>query len=210
MFTPVKTKFCWISITMIVLISWWLTYSVWAGPNERRSLVAEGRRSFRGSYINRIFGYSVDIPNDFIGLGAVPPAPNHGITIWLDDNAGSHIEIDAEYNALDLTSAMQQGDIGLDGLKQLGASKIKIKREITTLCNLSALRQTLRYEDVAGTPGIEEAVFALLSMPKRSGESYRAGIAYEVTLWTTPESLENTEPLFLQVLRSFKCIPPTG
>jgi hypothetical protein len=205
-----KRKFWWISTAMIALISWWHTPSVWAGPDERRLPVVEGRRSYRGSYINPIFGYSVSIPDDLIGLGAVPPAPNHGIEITLDDSPGSHIEIDAEYNALDSTSPTQQADMALEGLKQLGASKIRIKREITTLCNLSALRQTLRYEEVAETPAVEEAVFALLSLPKRSGESYRAGIAYEVTLWTTAESREKAESVFLQVLRSFKCTAPKG
>lgn len=208
--TLVKTKFWWLFITIIALISWWHTASVWSGPDDPRLPVVEGRRSFRGSYVNPIFGYSINIPDDLIGLGAVPPAPNHGITITLDDSPGSHIEIDAEYNALDLTSATQQADMALEGLKQLGASKIGIKREMTSLCNLSALRQTLRYQDAAQTPAVEEAVFALLSLPKRSGESYRAGIAYEVTLWTTAESLKDAELVFLQVLRSFKCTAPKG
>jgi hypothetical protein len=158
--------------------------------------------AFRNSYANPIFGYSVAIPENLIGFGAMPPAPNHGISI---NTAAATIEVDAEYNALDFASAMQQAKMRIDDLKRWdGASKIKIERETTKLCNLPAVQQTVEYEDSVGARLVEESVFALLSR-KKYGD-----ITYEVTLRTIPPSLTEARPLFLKILWSFKCMSPTG
>jgi len=172
----------------------------WQGLND------EGLRAYRGSYINPIFGYSVAIPENLMGVGSRPPAPNHGITIDLDDGAGSQIGTNAEYNALDLTSATDEAEVQLEGLKNLeGASKMKVRRESTTLCNLPAIRQTIEYEDASGKPALDYGVFALLPPEKNDV----VGLVYSASLRTTPAAFEDSRPFFLRVLGSFKCMPRT-
>ena len=214
-----KMKGNWSFITILTVFSCVLTAnSAWTGPSDGRPSGAStitGRGptrncsdclTFRESYNNPIFGYSVIIPDNLVGVGAVPEAPDHGIRIDLDDDADSYVSVEAEYNALDFTTAKQIADLQVNGLKNFGgASKIKIKRESTMLCNLPAVRQTVEYEDsVSGTPGINYGVFTL-----RPREKY-GDIAYDVTLSTSPSGLNEAMPLFLQVLRSFKCTAPKG
>jgi len=201
----VKIRLSLATITVVTILSSLLAgYSVWVAADARQNTNSDARVAFRRTYTNPIFGYSVSIPDNLIGLGAVPQAPNHGITIALNDDADSYIFVDAEYNASDYTSPVQEADDNVAYRKELGAFKIKVKREITTLCNLAAIRQTLAYHDEAGSAGVDEAVFALLTREKYTG------ITYEVSLRTTPKNFENARPLYLRVLRSFKCMSPKG
>jgi hypothetical protein len=140
-----------------------------------------------------------------MGVGSRPPAPNHGISIDLDDGAGSQIATEAEYNALDSKSATDEAELYVSGLRDFRrASNMKVRRESTTLCNLPAIRQTVEYEDASGKPCLDDGVFALLPRKKY------VGITYAVMLTTTPTAFEDAQPFFLRVLRSFKCMPPTG
>ena len=41
--------------------------------------------AFEGTYSNDTYGYSVRIPAGMVGLGATPPAPQHGFGIDLDN-----------------------------------------------------------------------------------------------------------------------------
>jgi len=176
-----------------------------AGGGDWQGLNDEGRRAYRGSYVNPIFGYSVALPDNLMGVGSRPPAPNHGISIDLDDGAGSQIATEAEYNALDSKSATDEAELYVSGLRDFRrASNMKVRRESTTLCNLPAIRQTVEYEDASGKPCLDDGVFALLPRKKY------VGITYAVMLTTTPTAFEDAQPFFLRVLRSFKCMPPTG
>jgi hypothetical protein len=176
-----------------------------AGGSDWQGLNDEGRRAYRGSYVNPIFGYSVALPDNLMGVGSRPPAPNHGISIDLDDGAGSQIATDAEYNALDSKSATEVAELNVSGLRDFrGASKIKVRRESSTLCNLPAVRQTIEYEDASGKPCLDYGVFALIQR-KKYGD-----ITYAVMLTTTPAAFEDAQPFFLRVLRSFKCMPASG
>jgi hypothetical protein len=176
-----------------------------AGGSDWQGLNDEGRRAYRGSYVNPIFGYSVALPENLMGIGSRPPAPNHGIAIDLDDGAGSQIGTDAEYNALDYKSATDIAESNVSGLRDFaGASKMKVRRESTTLCNFPAVRQTIEYKDASGKPCLDYGVFALLPRKKYPD------IVYSVTLTTTPAAFEDAQPFFLRVLSSFKCMPATG
>lgn len=200
-----KPRLCWRLVSVVGLISCLFSMHV-SRAEQLQQIGSDGRLTYRSSYVNPIFGYSVTIPDDLIGIGVVPPAPNHGVTIVLDNKTDSRIELDAEYNALDFTSARQQAESRMNDLKEWnGATRIRTESEVaTTLCDLTAVRQTVEYNDESGTLRLQEAVFALFSRQRYSA------ITYEISLWTTPDRLERDRPLFFQVLRSFKCTPPTG
>jgi hypothetical protein len=202
MLSSLKTK-SWIGLVPIVpLLSCLLANSASAGLVDRKELDDTDPLTYRDSYSNPIFGYSVTIPGNLLGVGAVPIAPNHGISIALHDRVSS-IGVDAEYNALDLASATEAAQMEVDYWKPI-TSKTKLKRETTRLCNIRAVHQTYEFEDLSGVRSVAEGVFAILPRKKYPD------IVYEVTLWTVPSSLPEARLLFSQVLRSFKCMPPSG
>lgn len=117
--------------------------SVRAISNERKNdknIIKVG-----GRYINRVYGYTVIIPDSFRAYAARPPLPNHGFFIQLHE---SRVTVDGSYNTLFWKSSEESIQFWIDGIeKEIGRKVTIVKREKTYLAGLEAEQVIIRYEE---------------------------------------------------------------
>jgi hypothetical protein len=113
---------------------------------------------FEGLYENNVYGYSVVIPAGMVGLGATPPAPQHGFGIdlgaprsisWVR-GAGfpkSYIYADGSYNTLEWRRPDDAIDSQLAFLREKGENVRLLSRTATSLGGLRAVRAVALYEE---------------------------------------------------------------
>jgi hypothetical protein len=53
-----------------------------------------------GNYVNRDYGYSVQLKNGLSGSNLAPPAPQHGFGITLKPGSAGYVWVTADYDAL--------------------------------------------------------------------------------------------------------------
>ncbi|MBV9924670.1 MAG: hypothetical protein JOZ96_06465 [Acidobacteria bacterium] len=117
---------------------------------------------FEGRYENNVYGYSVEIPAGMVGLGARPPAPQHGFGIDLDAPRSiswvrgegfpkSYVYVDGSYNTLEWEHLDDAVESRLGFLREKGEDVRLLSRTPTRLGGLRAVRAVARY----GVNGVE-------------------------------------------------------
>lgn len=113
---------------------------------------------FEGLYENDTYGYSVEIPAGMLGLGAPPPAPQHGFGIDLETphsiswvrGAGfpkSYLYADGSYNTLEWARPEQAVEAQLGFLREKGENVRLLSGTATSLDGLRAVRAVAQYEE---------------------------------------------------------------
>jgi hypothetical protein len=163
---------------------------------------------FEGSYANYAYGYSVEIPVGMIGLGATPPAPQHGFGIDLDEPGStawngapgfpkSYLYVDGSYDSLEWGRPEAAVTFHLRSLRDEGHPLVVLRRTTTSLGGLRAVRAVALYmED--GREMVSDEVVAV------GGE---AGAVYTLSLSTPLSKYERDRPILEAMLKSW-CLQP--
>src|SRR4051812_7658525 len=112
----------------------------------------------QGSYENYVYGYSVKLPAGMVGVGAPPPAPQHGFGIDLDhprstdwihepDFPKSYIYVDGCYNSMEYSGVDDAVKSHLSFLREKGKHVRVVSRTATSLGGLRAVRVVAHYEE---------------------------------------------------------------
>lgn len=182
------------------------------GLQEHPTATANGNQqkpkypSHKGRYINRVYGYSVQVPEGYTGYSSPPPAPDHGLIIIpsgegiLPDAAATYISTDGSYNAAFHTSADEIVDERIGWRKEKAKDLTIIKRDSIQLGKLPAEYISMRFKDDHGRVFIEDLTVALREI---EGE---VGIFYTIGLSTTEDRYNQDKTIYDQVLESWKAI----
>jgi hypothetical protein len=166
----------------IALLFWCLVAmlaSPMPGPGEQQL-------TFKGSYRNSTYGYSVALRPGTRGTRTEPPAPEHGFGITLNKRLGDYLWVNAEYDVLALQTAEGAARHEMNSFSS--QYKMSVLQDIPTalggadardviLANGSGTGQfnyihfLLAYRPVAGQPGIIYLVG--LRQKARSSEAER-------------------------------------
>lgn len=151
--------------------------------------------NYRGRYVNEVYGYSVEIPEGLVGVGAAPPAPNHGVSIVLSEEPEARIWIDGSYNSLFWSTLDEAAAAHVETAKRQASEVEVIGRSPTRLHNLTGTRITLRRK---GGAVIEDIVLALR---KTKDE---VGIVYSLSLSTPESRYTQDKEVFDRVVQSWQ------
>lgn len=164
---------------------------------------------FEGRYENYVYGYSVEIPAGMVGLGAPPPAPQHGFGIDLDHPRStawihspefpkSYVYVDGSYNSLEWERLLDDAvNSNLNFLREKGRNVRMRVQEETRLGALPAVRAVTDYEQ-DGVEMVSDQVVAF-------GEG--ASIVYTLGL-STPRSRYGRDKPVLEALMKGWCLQP--
>lgn len=161
-----------------------------------------------GRYENSVYGYSVEIPDGMIGLGATPPAPQHGFGIDLDNPRStawirgrefpkSYVNVDGSYNSLEWERLDDAVNSNLKFLREKGKNVRVQSRTATRLGGLDALRVIALYEE-GGVEMVSDETVAF-------GDE--AWVVYRLSL-STPRSKYLRDMPVLEALQQSWCLQP--
>jgi len=165
---------------------------------------------FEGRYVNHTYGYSVTIPDGFIGLGATPPAPQQGFGIDLDNPRStrwgrgpefpkSYVYVDASYSTLKRWQLDDAVNAKLRFLLEKVGDASVLSRTPPRLGDLHTTRVLLRYEE-GGEEMVSDKVVAF------SDEGVET-VLYTFGLRTPRSKYERDRPVFEALLKSW-CLQP--
>lgn len=165
---------------------------------------------FEGCYENRVYGYSVEIPEGMVGLGATPPAPQHGFGIDLDNPRStewmrgpefpkSYVYVDGSYNSLGWRRPDDALNSNLDFLREKGKN-VRIRERVEMrLGGLRAVRVIATYEE-DGEEVVNDEVVAF-------DDEADPSIVYTLSL-STPRSKYLRDRPVLKALAEGWCLQP--
>ncbi len=167
-----------------------------------------------GSYANFAYGYSVAIPYGMIGLGAPPPAPQHGFGIdldnprsatWpdMDDFPKSYLSVDGSCNSAEWRRLGEAVTSELKFRREKGQQVRLQSRAATSLGGLRALRFVVRYEQ-DGEEMVNEQVVAFSA--RDPGDDVPRFV-YTIDLSTPLSKYERDRPVLEAIRRSW-CLQP--
>ena len=165
---------------------------------------------FEGLYENHVYGYSVEVPRDMVGLGAPPPAPQHGFgidlgnprsTAWVrgTEFPKSYIYVDGSYNSLEWQRLEDAVNSHISFLREKGRGVSVQVREQTRLGSLPALRVMAFYEQ-DGVRMVSDEVVAF-------DDEARSSIVYTISLSTPRSKYERDRPVLEALMKSW-CLQP--
>lgn len=163
---------------------------------------------FRGTYVNYVYGYSVEIPAGMVGIGATPPAPQHGFGIDLDRPrsiawmsvpglAKSYLYVDGSYDSLEWGRPEAAAAAHLRYLRGEKTDLRVLSRTTTSLGGLRAVRVVAGYEE-GGVEMVSDEVVAV------GGE---AGAVYTLSLSTPQLTYETHRPVLEALIKGW-CLQP--
>lgn len=180
---------------------------------DTRAVGTEERDAvFKGRYENYVYGYSVEIPDGMVGLGAPPPAPQHGFGIDLDDPRStgwirgpefpkSYVYVDGSYNSLEWERLDDAVNSHLSFVREKGHDvRVQVRQE-TRLGGLPAVRVMAYYEQ-DGLGMVSDAVVAF-----GTDEDGGASVVYTLSLSTPRWKYERDRPV-LEALMKGWCLQP--
>lgn len=161
-----------------------------------------------GSYANYAYGYSVKLPAGMVGMGAPPPAPQHGFGIDLDNPRStewihepefpkSYLYVDGCYNSMEYAGVDDAVRSHLSALRETGKNVRVLSRTATTLGGLRAVRVVAHYEE-NGEEIVSDEVVAI---------GGQADAVFTLALSTPLSKYERDRPV-LEALRRSWCLQP--
>lgn len=150
---------------------------------------------YKGLYVDEKYGFSIIIPDNFVGKGSVPPAPNHGFKISFSPDMNDWIGVFAEYAVADDSSTA-----GHNTSRSSRERRVTIRAE--ALGGLPAhLRTTITAPRGKQSSAIVEEV--LWARRQSGGEK----IDYTLILTTRQALLPEREKIFQGMIASFELLP---
>jgi hypothetical protein len=168
---------------------------------------------FKGGYTNYVYGYSVTIPAGMVGLGAPPPAPQHGFGIDLDHPRStawirgtefpkSYVYVDGSYNSLGWKRLDEAVNSHLSFLHEKGREVSEQVPRESRLGELPAVRVITRYEQ-DGVDMVSDQIIAF--GVEEDGE---ASVVYMLGLSTPHAKYERDRPALEEIRKSWCLQPP--
>ena len=174
--------------------------------------VREGYRTHRGRYTNYEYGFSLLIPEGYIGIMNPEPNPVHGFWIILSRLPKAEINVYANYDAMNYASLDEAVNAQLRYVEREGTGIEVLRREPTTLQNLPATRVVTRYRDRAsGATMIQDLIASIRSQPYRDEHGEDEIRVLYILILRTPESRYSTDKeLFERVVNAWRARPLEG
>ncbi len=163
-------------------------------------------RIHEGKYTNRGFGFSIQIPEGYKGIGGLPETPQHGITISLSGDDESKLSIDGSFNSLFLSSLDEVYKQELEYINQDAASPELREKKKVSLDGYPAIYFTVRHVDKK--TGKAKITSQLISMRKCGGGD--SEVIYTVRLDTPESRLREDTELMRRILDSWKMLEECG
>jgi len=169
--------------------------------------VKSGYKIYREQYSNYEYGYTVSLPEGYVGISNASPHPQHGFGITLSNQPKAEIWVDGSYNSLMWISLNEAIDDRLNSLKKENGELVIVERESTTLQNLPAVQVTARYKTrTSGEVMVQVLVMAIRSK-KLDNTDDEIEIIHTIGL-RTPESRFNADKVvFEQVVSAWRVKP---
>ena len=172
----------------------------------------EENAEFVGRYENYVYGYSVEIPAGMVGLGAPPPAPQHGFGIDLDDPRStawirgtefpkSYIYVDGSYNSMEYERLEDAVNSHLSFLREKGREVYEQVPRESRLGELPAVRVITQYEQ-DGVDMVSDKIIAF-----RAGEDGEVSVVYTLGLSTPDAKYERDRPVLEEMRASWRLQP---
>jgi hypothetical protein len=160
----------------------------------------------RFGYVNCDYGYYVAFPHGVIGMGDLPPSPNHGFLINLASveipsqieaivDTNNYIDVTNEYEVQDATKTSELVDRELDYWKERYPHAIVVSNRAARLGGLNGRRLVIKYKD-HGQEMIEDLT---VMMRERS-------IEYTISMVTPADKYEKNRPLLESILAGFHIV----
>jgi hypothetical protein len=153
-------------------------------------------REYRGLYENKAYGYSVEIPTEFVGYDGVNPLYQHGFGIISSGEPHSYIVVDGDKNSLEFASP---ADAATRFLKYLSRHGSKVESSRITESQLGALKAAFlvaTYTCPGSTERYVRASMVAISPDKST--------LYEVTLYARSDRFELDRAVFEALVKSWK------
>lgn len=171
-----------------------------------------GYKVQRGQYNNYEYGYTVLIPEGYVGVYSPSPAPQHGFGITLSKRPEARIWVDGSYarvTALRRDTLEGAVDDYLSRLKEDGAiTELEVlRREPTNLQSLPAVRVTARYRNPpAGDAAIQDLIIAV-RREKTDDVDDDIEIIYTIGLLAPESRYSIDKEVFERVVEGWKSKP---
>lgn len=174
-----------------------------------QEVAREGYRLQRGRYINHEYGFSVLIPEGYVGIKDPEPNPAHGFSIILSRRPEAEINVYANYDAANYASLDEAVNAQLKHIQSDGTEIKMLRRESTTLQNLPATRVVTLYSDRAsGAMMIHDLIASIRSQPYRDEYGEDETRVLYILLLKTPESRYNADKeMFERVVSAWRARP---
>lgn len=166
----------------------------------------EGYRIHRGRYTNQEYGFSVVIPEGYVGVKDPEPNPAHGFWIVLSRRPKATINVYGNYDAANYTSLDEAVDAQLRYVKSDGTGIEVLSREPMKLQSLPATRVVARYRDPASGATMIQDLITSFRWQRYDGEE-EPWVLYILFL-RTPESRYNADKeVFDRVVSAWRATP---
>ena len=121
----------------------------------------ESYPKWEGQYTNCDNGYAITIPGNFTARSTPPPAPQHGIGIWLSEDPSGYIGVDGSFNTLEWESLEQAVTWHIDRRHEDARELLSVQKFHIKLDTLPAIRCVIRYSCPDSTMMIDDYFLAL-------------------------------------------------
>jgi hypothetical protein len=173
-----------------------------------RQAIKDGYRIHQGLYSNHEYGFSVLIPEGYLGIKDPEPNPAHGFRIILSKRPEAEIRAYANYDAANYNSLDEAVNAQLKSLETTGnGTEITVlRREPMMLENLTATRIVTRHrEKVSGAIMIQDIV---TSIRWETYEGVEEPWVLYILLLKTPETrYSGDNEVFEQVIKAWSTRP---
>jgi hypothetical protein len=172
------------------------------GLQKRGAKVAT--TTYKGTYSNPNYWYSVRIPANLVARGAAASAPNHGITISLSgrlETPERFMSVYAYYDAAQLGSVEKIVEREIADFRKDNKDVLVESSKHETVEGLRAVHRVLKYKDSTGQAMVREDITILRT---RRGQP---GIEYDIALQTTSWKYRTDVVQFTELLQTFRLDP---
>jgi hypothetical protein len=179
----------------------------WQGSPGARTSTRNSRDAIEdtqisGVYRNREYGYLIQVPHEYRGSSAPPPAPQHGLRIDLSGSGENFIWVDGSYNAAEYKTASQVAEISMETIRNQGGDIQEVSKSESRLGALSAACITVHYRiRSSGETRVNVSIVALRSL---GNENERTGIVYSIGLSCSEQQYKQEIDLFNDVVKSWR------
>lgn len=172
-----------------------LIYLIWVNAG----VPASNKRTGEKRYRNKVYGFSVAIPEKVTLEVDDPPLPQHGCGLVISKDPQAVIWVGADYNAAEWESLSEAQMTYFGFLKKHNQDLEKLSQKPTYLYNLKALRSSSRYKDTNTGQMMREEL--LIAFRRRKGQ---IAVVYRVQMRTPELAYERNSKIYEETIKTFR------